>query len=377
MRAMNSLGLPKTPAETRVVVAMSGGVDSSVTAALLREEGYDVVGMTMRLYDPGLTMKRSGTCCAGQDIYDAARVADRIGIPHYVVDFEGRFGRDVIDDFADSYLRGETPVPCVRCNQRTKFQDLLNAARDLGADAMATGHYVRRTDGPGGAELRRGVDPGRDQSYFLFATTREQLEFLRFPLGALDKPATRAAAERFGLEVAAKPDSQDICFAPDGDYASVVAELRPGAIRPGEIVHVDGRVLGRHEGIVHYTIGQRRGLGIGGRKGEDEPLYVTRLEAATRRVIVGPRAALARSVIRVREVNWLIDPPDETTSLDVAVKVRSTQPAVSATLTRSGTGAVVRLIEPQFGVAPGQACVFYDGDRVVGGGWIEGTDPLA
>lgn len=371
MRAMDNLGLPKAPAQTRVVVAMSGGVDSSVTAALLREEGYDVVGMTMRLHDPGFTAKRSGTCCAGRDVYDAQRVADRLGIPHYLVDFEGRFERDVIDDFADSYLRGETPIPCVRCNQRTKFRDLLNAARDLGADALATGHYVRRTVGADGAELRRGLDPGRDQSYFLFAATREQLDLLRFPLGDLDKPTTRAVARRFGLEVADKPDSQDICFAPDGDYASVVAELRPGAIKPGEIVHVDGRVLGRHEGIVHYTIGQRRGLGIGGRKGEDEPLYVTRLEAATRRVIVGPRSALARSEIRVREVNWLIDPPEETRA--VSVKVRSTQPAAPASLVRTEAGALVRLSEPQFGVAPGQACVFYDGDRVIGGGWIDAT----
>ncbi len=368
---LNTLDLPKPPQDTRVVVAMSGGVDSSVTAALLREEGYDVVGVTLQLYDHGLTVQKPGACCAGQDIYDARQVADRLGIPHYVLDYESRFGQDVIDDFADSYLRGETPIPCVRCNQRVKFRDLLNTARDLGAEALATGHYVRRVAGRHGPELHRAIDPGRDQSYFLFTTTRAQLDFLRFPLGGLTKPETRALAERYGLAVAAKPDSQDICFVPDGSYADTVAKLRPGAIQPGEIVHVDGRVLGRHEGIVHYTVGQRKGLGIGGIKGEDEPLFVLRLDAPTRRVIVGPRRHLARTRVLVREVNWLDAAPAAGEAVEAEVKLRSAQPPALATvrLTDDG-GAVVDLKEPQYGVAPGQACVIYRGDQVLGGGWI-------
>ncbi|PGH53361.1 tRNA 2-thiouridine(34) synthase MnmA [Azospirillum palustre] len=376
---MNSLGLSKRPQDTRVVVAMSGGVDSSVTAAVLREEGYDVVGITLQLYDHGLALQKPGACCAGQDIYDARQVADRIGIPHYVLDYEGRFSQDVMDDFADSYLRGETPIPCVRCNQRVKFRDLLNTARDLGADALATGHYVRRIAGPQGAELHRAVDPAKDQSYFLFATTRVQLEFLRFPLGGLTKPETRALAERHGLEVAAKPDSQDICFVPNGNYAEVVAKLRPGSVEPGDIVHVDGRVLGRHKGVVHYTVGQRKGLGIGGIRGqEEEALYVVRLEPARRRVVVGPRRDLARSLVMVRDVNWL--GPDmapnmaDGTGIEVSVKLRSAQPAAPA-LWRAGPDgtAQVELLEPQHGIAPGQACVVYQGDRVLGGGWISAT----
>ncbi|ALG70987.1 thiouridylase [Azospirillum thiophilum] len=372
---MNSLGLPKAPQDTRIVVAMSGGVDSSVTAALLREEGYDVVGITLQLYDHGLALQKPGACCAGQDIYDARQVADRIGIPHYVLDYEGRFSQDVMDDFADSYLRGETPIPCVRCNQRVKFRDLLNTARDLGADALATGHYVRRVAGPQGAELHRGIDPAKDQSYFLFATTREQLDFLRFPLGGLGKPETRALAGRFGLEVAAKPDSQDICFVPNGNYAEVVAKLRPGSVEPGDIVHVDGRVLGRHKGVVHYTVGQRKGLGIGGIRGqEEEALYVVRLEPARRRVVVGPRRDLARSLVTVRDVNWLGPEPADGDGIEVSVKLRSAQPAAAA-VWRSGTGgtAAVELREPQHGIAPGQACVVYQGDRVLGGGWISAT----
>ncbi len=372
---MNSLGLPKRPQDTRVVVAMSGGVDSSVTAAVLREEGYDVVGITLQLYDHGLALQKPGACCAGQDIYDARQVADRIGIPHYVLDYEGRFSQDVMDDFADSYLRGETPIPCVRCNQRVKFRDLLNTARDLGADALATGHYVRRIAGPQGAELHRAVDPAKDQSYFLFATTREQLEFLRFPLGGLTKPETRALAERHGLEVAAKPDSQDICFVPNGNYAEVVAKLRPGSVEPGDIVHVDGRVLGRHKGVVHYTVGQRKGLGIGGIRGqEEEALYVVRLEPARRRVVVGPRRDLARSLVMVRDVNWLGPDLADGTGIEVSVKLRSAQPAASA-IWRAGPdgSARVELQEPQHGIAPGQACVVYQGDRVLGGGWISGT----
>lgn len=376
---MNSLGLSKRPQDTRVVVAMSGGVDSSVTAAVLREEGHDVVGITLQLYDHGLALQKPGACCAGQDIYDARQVADRIGIPHYVLDYEGRFSQDVMDDFADSYLRGETPIPCVRCNQRVKFRDLLNTARDLGAEALATGHYVRRIAGPQGAELHRAVDPAKDQSYFLFATTREQLEFLRFPLGGLTKPETRALAERHGLEVAAKPDSQDICFVPNGNYAEVVAKLRPGSVEPGDIVHVDGRVLGRHKGVVHYTVGQRKGLGIGGIRGqEEEALYVVRLEPARRRVVVGPRRDLARSLVTVRDVNWL--GPDmapnmaDGTGIEVSVKLRSAQPAAPA-LWRAGPDgtAQVELLEPQHGIAPGQACVVYQGDRVLGGGWISAT----
>lgn len=372
---MNSLGLSKRPQDTRVVVAMSGGVDSSVTAAVLREEGYDVVGITLQLYDHGLALQKPGACCAGQDIYDARQVADRIGIPHYVLDYEGRFSQDVMDDFADSYLRGETPIPCVRCNQRVKFRDLLNTARDLGADALATGHYVRRIAGPQGAELHRAVDPAKDQSYFLFATTREQLEFLRFPLGGLTKPETRALAERHGLEVAAKPDSQDICFVPNGNYAEVVAKLRPGSVEPGDIVHVDGRVLGRHKGVVHYTVGQRKGLGIGGIRGqEEEALYVVRLEPARRRVVVGPRRDLARSLVMVRDVNWLGPDLAEGDGIEVSVKLRSAQPAPAA-IWRAGPdgSARVELQEPQHGIAPGQACVVYLGDRVLGGGWISGT----
>jgi len=367
---LNSLGIPKAPADTRVVVAMSGGVDSSVTAALLREQGYDVVGITLQLYDHGMAVGRKGACCAGQDIYDARQVADRIGIPHYVLDYENRFSQSVMDDFADSYLRGETPIPCVRCNQRVKFRDLLDTARDLGADALATGHYVRRVMGTDGAELHRAIDPARDQSYFLFATTQPQLDFLRFPLGGLHKPETRALAERFGLVVADKPDSQDICFVPTGSYASVVEKLRPGAIEPGNIVHVDGRVMGRHEGIIHYTIGQRKGLGIGGQKGDGgDPLYVISLDPTHHQVVVGPKSALARDRVLVREVNWLAG--TDTGGIRTEVKLRSAQPATAATVFPTGDdSAEVVLDEPQFGVAPGQACVFYQGDRVLGGGWI-------
>lgn len=372
--ALNSLGFAKAPADTRVVVAMSGGVDSSVTAALLREEGYDVVGITLQLYDHGMAVGRKGACCAGQDIYDARQVADRIGIPHYVLDYENRFSQSVMDDFADSYLRGETPIPCVRCNQRVKFRDLLETARDLGAEALATGHYVRRAMGENGAELHRAIDPARDQSYFLFATTREQLDFLRFPLGGMHKPEVRALAERFGLVVADKPDSQDICFVPTGSYAEVVQKLRPGAIEPGDIVHVDGRVMGRHGGIIHYTIGQRKGLGIGGQKGDGgDPLYVVRLDPALHQVVVGPRAALGRDSVLVREVNWLgTGSAPDAGGTRVQVKLRSAQPAAEATVFPAAEAGAVKIVldEPQFGVAPGQACVFYQGDRVLGGGWI-------
>ena len=367
---MNSLGFDKPPAETRVVVAMSGGVDSSVTAALLAEQGYDVVGVTLQLYDHGAAVGRKGACCAGQDIYDAHRVAEQIGIPHYVLDYESKFAQSVMDDFADGYLRGETPVPCIRCNQSVKFRDLLAVAKDLGAQALATGHYVRRAMGAEGPELHRAKDASRDQSYFLFATTREQLDFLRFPLGDLPKTEVRALAERFNLPVAAKPDSQDICFVPDGDYASVVAKLRPGAIEPGEIVDQGGNVLGRHDGIIHFTVGQRRGINLGNREGENnEPLYVLRLDAAKKQVVVGPKEALAQTRVALRNINWLGGAMNGH-AIDVEVRLRSAQLPVAASLHMEGEGAAVTLYDPAFGVAPGQAGVIYQGERVLGGGWI-------
>ncbi len=364
------LGVGKPPAACRVVVAMSGGVDSSVAAALLVEQGFEVVGITLQLYDQGAALGRKGACCAGQDIADAARVAAALGIPHYVLDYERRFHEAVIEDFAASYLRGETPIPCVRCNQTVKFRDLLATARDLGADALATGHYARRRPGPDGPELHRAAADERDQSYFLFATTREQLDFLRFPLGEMSKAETRAAAARFALPVAEKPDSQDICFVPNGSYAGLVARLRPGALTPGDIVDADGRVLGRHDGIVNFTVGQRRGLGIAA----EEPLFVLRIEAAHHRIVVGPRRALAVCRIPVGEVNWLggkpPEPPPEG-GMPISVKLRSAQPPVAARLFLDGGGAELALDAPaEGGAAPGQACVFYDGTRILGGGWI-------
>lgn len=369
---LNSLGFAKPPAETRVLVAMSGGVDSSVVAAMLAREGYDVVGITLQLYDHGAALAKKGACCAGSDIHDARRVAEEMGFPHYVLDYENRFKESVIDEFADAYLAGATPIPCIRCNERVKFRDLLETAKDLDADCMATGHYIQRFDGPDGAELHRAADPDRDQSYFLFSTTPEQLDYLRFPLGHLkSKEETRALAREFGLIVADKPDSQDICFVPNGSYASVIEKLRPGAAEPGDIVHQDGRVLGQHEGVIHYTIGQRRGLGIGG----GEPLYVVKLDADTRQVIVGPRDALAVAQFVIKEINWLGDGDLSAASegIDLMVKVRSARrPREARLFARDDGTAIVELLAPEEGVAPGQACVFYapEGSRVLGGGWI-------
>ncbi len=369
---LNSLGLPKPPAETRVVVAMSGGVDSSVVAALLKDEGYDVVGVTLQLYDHGAALAKKGACCAGQDIHDARRVADALGFPHYVLDYENMFREAVIEEFADAYLAGATPVPCIRCNERVKFKDLLATARDLDADCMATGHYIQRKVGPAGPELHMAADPARDQSYFLFPTTAEQLAFLRFPLGHLrSKAETRALAAKYGLAVADKPDSQDICFVPNGNYASVIEKLRPGAADPGEIVDMAGNVLGRHDGVIHYTIGQRRGLGIGGL---GDPLYVVRLDPEQRRVIVGPKESLSTRIVPVREINWLGDGPLESRAeWPVSVKVRSTRAPRPAIVRPLGPAeAEVELLDPEDGVSPGQACVFYEtgGTRVLGGGWI-------
>jgi tRNA-uridine 2-sulfurtransferase len=353
----------------RAIVAMSGGVDSSVTAALLHAEGFEVVGITLQLYDHGAAVSKARACCAGQDIADAKAVADRIGFPHYTLDYESRFRQDVIDDFADSYLRGETPIPCVRCNQTVKFRDLLQTAQELGGDFLATGHYVQRLENAGRIELHRGADSGKDQSYFLFATTPEQLAFLRFPLGGMTKEQTRGLAQQFGLGTADKPDSQDICFVPTGHYSSLVQKLRPEALQPGQIVHLDGRVLGQHEGIIQYTVGQRKGLGIGG----GEILYVIRLEPESRRVIVGPHEALACGEVMLSGVNWLESAPLAADGVAVLARVRSTRPPVPAVIYPEGQDASrMRVVFdlPQHGVSPGQACVFYQGDRVLGGGWI-------
>ncbi len=368
---MNGLDIDKPVADTRVVVAMSGGVDSSVTAALMSEAGYDVIGVTLQLYDHGAAVNRKGACCAGQDIYDARAVAARLDIPHYVLDYESRFREAVIDDFADAYLRGETPIPCVRCNQTVKFHNLLATAQDLGADALATGHYVRRASTVEGPALLRAIDAGRDQSYFLFATTREQLDYLRFPLGNMEKTETRAHADRFDLPVAAKPDSQDICFVPEGNYARIVEKLRPEAHDPGEIVDLDGNVLGAHDGIVNFTIGQRRGLGLSGRREGEENLYVVRLDPVSRRVVVGPRRALETDRISIGSVNWLGTDEMPADGVDCSVKLRSTmEPVPARMLPNEGDSATVILNEPQFGISPGQACVVYDSERVLGGGWI-------
>lgn len=369
---LNSLGLAKPPSETRVVVAMSGGVDSSVVAAVLKDQGYDVVGVTLQLYDHGAALAKKGACCAGRDIHDARRVAEAMGFPHYVLDYENTFREAVIEEFADAYLAGATPVPCIRCNERVKFKDLLATAKDLDADCMATGHYIQRQMGASKAELHCAADPARDQSYFLFSTTQDQLDYLRFPLGHLtSKAETRALAAKYGLPVADKPDSQDICFVPNGNYAAVIEKLRPGSAEPGEIVDLEGRVVGQHRGVIHYTIGQRKGLGIGGL---GEPVYVVRLDPETRRVIVGPKEALSTRLVPLREINWLGDVAFESQAeWHVNVKVRSTRPPRPAVIRPiSATEAVVELLNPEDGVSAGQACVFYapEGSRILGGGWI-------
>jgi tRNA-specific 2-thiouridylase len=363
------MDLPGEPGRTRVVAAMSGGVDSAVAAALARHAGYDVIGITLQLYASGSPARRKGACCAGQDIEDARQAAAKIGIPHYVLDYTERFRASVMEDFAASYARGETPVPCIQCNQTVKFHDLLGAAKDLGAAALVTGHYIQRLAGVSGPELYRAVDASRDQSYFLFATTRAQLEFIRFPLGGFPKSETRALAAAFGLGLAEKPDSQDICFVPDGRYGDIVQKLRPGAIEPGYIVDLSGRVLGRHEGVIHFTVGQRKGLGIA----HSEPLFVVRIDAARHQVVVGPRTALATRRIVLRDLNWLDANTPGSEPRAVLARVRSTRQPVRAEMRQSNGLAEVELLDPEEGVAPGQACVLYDAveeGRMLGGGFI-------
>jgi tRNA-specific 2-thiouridylase len=378
---LNSLDIAKRPEDTRVVVAMSGGVDSSVVAGLLARQGYEVLGVTLQLYDHGEATHRKGACCAGQDIHDARRVAAKLNIPHYVLDYEKRFRDAVIAPFANAYQQGETPVPCIACNQSVKFVDLMAVAKDLGADVLATGHYVQSKQGEGRRHLFRPVDSDRDQTYFLFATTRDQLDFLRFPLGGMGKDEVRALAREMGLEIADKADSQDICFVPQGKYADVIRKMHPEAVSTGEIVHLDGRVLGTHEGIVNYTIGQRRGLGVAAA----EPLYVVKLDYKSGRVIVGPREALKTHTVRLRNVNWLgqeaLDALASGNGAPIEVKVRSTRAPQQAVLNKSGDDIFVTLLSGEYGISPGQACVFYaddsDTSEVLGGGFIAEALPAA
>ena len=365
---MNEFAPHKEIKDTKIVVAMSGGVDSSTVAVMLHKLGYEVVGITLQLYDLGVTLEKKGACCAGQDIYDAKMIADKFSFPHYVLNYETIFKNEVIEDFADSYIRGETPIPCVKCNQSVKFRDLFKVARDLGADALVTGHYVRRQNGPGGAELLRAIDPLKDQSYFLFATTKEQLSYVHFPLGGFTKEETRKLATSYGLEIADKPDSQDICFVPNGSYSKIVEKFRPGALDDGDIMHIDGTKLGTHAGIINYTIGQRRGMGIA----SANPLYVVKLVPELNQVIVGPESALFKSSFVARDINWLGHSEIPKEGFSATVKLRSAHKGAKAFIVPDGNHLQITLEQPEKAITPGQACVIYDGDRVLGGGWIKG-----